>query len=138
MKKTVLPLALAALALPLAACAQESGADEKEIGDLRADLQRVRAESDRQKETIAKLERRLNGLSEDMPRSRRVLDEDPAAAPLAPAKGTRKGKEATASAVGTARSMKLRKAWPRETSNASSVAPASSMAAAAERTIIGA
>src|SRR5690606_14669477 len=60
-----------------------------------------------------------------------------AAAPLAPARDTARGKAARANAVGSARSRKLVSARPRATSNASSGAPASSIAAAPARISIG-
>jgi hypothetical protein len=60
----------AAAALALAACSAEPPGDAKEVADLRAELQRTRQVTEKQREQITTLERRLAGLAEDVARVR--------------------------------------------------------------------
>jgi len=62
-------LVLVALATaPLAGCTAESGTGDQALADLRADLQRVQKESDKQKELISALQRRVD----DWPKTSRA------------------------------------------------------------------
>ena len=82
MQKKALGLVLVALAVaPLAGCTGESGSGDRELGDLRADLQRMQRESDKQRELISTLQRRVEGLAEDLPRMRRASLDTVAVAP---------------------------------------------------------
>ena len=82
MQKKALGLVLVALAVaPLAGCTGESGSGDRELGDLRADLQRMQRESDKQRELISTLQRRVDGLAEDLPRMRRASLDNVVVAP---------------------------------------------------------
>src|SRR5262249_32402749 len=74
-------------------CSAESG-DNKEVADLKAELQRAERENETQREKIATLERRLGGLAEDVARVRRTSIEAAnvaAAKSEAPAPGAANG-----------------------------------------------
>jgi len=65
----------AAAALALAACSAEAPGDGKDVADLRTELQRTRQVTEKQREQITTLERRLAGLAEDVARVRAASPE---------------------------------------------------------------
>ncbi len=65
-------LLLAAAAAALPACSADTSSGDEAIADLGAEVQRLRQESEKQRDRIAKLERQIGGLQTDVVRVREI------------------------------------------------------------------
>jgi hypothetical protein len=81
------PALLLLAAAALAACTADTSTQDAAVAELTADVQRLRVETEKQRDRIAKLERQIGGLQTDVVRVREISG-GVSEAPVAPGEGS--------------------------------------------------